>query len=261
MKEYLRERDRQENIGRLTGIGLSVALHLIAVILLLSCGLTYLDPPPPESTFLMDFSEEEEKVQIRQDFRGSQPRAREIDRTRPIELVQKSESPYVATTKRNATPATAPDPVGDVDIPTPEQETKLDPRAAFPGMSKKDTSTTAPHSADEASGKFKAGQPEGNTLSGKTDGTPNAHLKGRNTVGNLPRPTYNIQTSGIVVVKIWVDNYGNVQKAQPGAEGTTVTDKTLWAAARKAAMESHFNQSGDAPALQEGTITYVFKLK
>ena len=63
-----------------------------------------------------------------------------------------------------------------------------------------------------------------------------------------------------MVVDIWVDNYGNVQKAVAGGAGTTVADKTLWAAARAAAMKAHFNQSADAPALQQGTITYIFKL-
>ena len=56
------------------------------------------------------------------------------------------------------------------------------------------------------------------------------------------------------------DNYGNVQKAVAGAEGTTVTDKTLWQAARKAALGAHFNMSAEAPPLQQGTITYIFKL-
>ena len=79
--------------------------------------------------------------------------------------------------------------------------------------------------------------------------------------GNLPVPNYTIQESGIVVVTIWVDQYGTVQKAIPGADGTTVTNSTLWNAARKAAMETKFNMSADAPALQEGTITYIFNLK
>ena len=70
-----------------------------------------------------------------------------------------------------------------------------------------------------------------------------------------------MQESGKVVVDIWVDNYGSVQKAVAGAEGTTVTDKTLWQAARKAAMGAQFNLSADAPAMQKGTITYIFKLK
>ena len=72
---------------------------------------------------------------------------------------------------------------------------------------------------------------------------------------------YNVQESGTVVVNIWVDNYGNVAKAVPGGDGTTVTNQALWTAARKAALETHFNMSADAPAMQEGTITYIFNLK
>ena len=51
-----------------------------------------------------------------------------------------------------------------------------------------------------------------------------------------------------MVVTIWVDNYGKVVKAQAGADGTTVTDKSLWAAARNAAMGTRFKQKMDAPA-------------
>ena len=64
-----------------------------------------------------------------------------------------------------------------------------------------------------------------------------------------------------MVVEIWVDNYGIVQKAIAGVEGTTVSDKDLWNEARKAAMKASFNMSADAPALQKGTITYIFKVK
>ena len=86
----------------------------------------------------------------------------------------------------------------------------------------------------------------------------NAKLAGRTVNGTLPRPSYGVQISGKVVVDIWVDNYGNVQKAVAGAEGTTVTDKTLWQAARTAALGAHFNMSTEAPSLQKGTITYNF---
>ena len=162
----------------------------------------------------------------------------------------------------NVTPATKPDPVGDVEVPTPPvEEPQLDPRASFPGMSQKDNPATTPHAAAEASEGFKAGQPDGNTKEGKTEGSANAHLKGRNVVGSLPRPAYSAQLEGIVVVQIKVDQYGNVTEAVPGAEGTTVTDKTLWNAARSAAMKAHFNMSADAPVLQTGTITYKFKLQ
>ena len=52
---------------------------------------------------------------------------------------------------------------------------------------------------------------------------------------------YNAQLEGTVVVQVKVDQYGNVTEALPGVEGTTVTDKSLWNAARSAAMKAHFN--------------------
>lgn len=259
MKEYIREREKQEKTSRMVGTGLAVAIPVLAALLCSFTGFKYIYPPPQETSFLIDFTEEVEPVV--QHRNGSQPRAEEIDLSKPIELIQKSESPYKATTTQNLTPATKPDTHGDVEVPTTPEESKLDPRASFPGMSKKDTTLTAPHSASESSDKFKAGQPQGNTDKGQTSGKPNAHLQGRNVIGNLPSPAYAVQQSGTVVVTIWVDQYGNVAKAQAGAEGTTVTDKTLWNAARTAALGSHFNQKADAPALQQGTITYIFTLK
>lgn len=260
MKRYLKERQQTERTARVIGLALAGLAHVLAATLLVFTGIKYIYPPPPETTFLLDFSEEQEPVKTH--FRGVAPRSEEPDRTKPVELVQRSESPYQTTAKTNPTPATRPDDFGDIETPTPEpKEEVLDPRASFPGMSKKDTSITAPHGARESSATFKAGQPGGNTDTGRTDGSPNAHLKGRSAKGSLPRPRYNVQESGVVVVSIWVDNYGNVVKAQAGAQGTTVTDKTLWAEARSAALGAKFNPDADAPALQEGTITYVFKLK
>lgn len=88
----------------------------------------------------------------------------------------------------------------------------------------------------------------------------NITLNGRKVVGTIAKPEYTVQESGTVVVAIWVDAYGNVVTAQPGAEGTTVDNSELWNSARKAAFATHFNADADAPALQKGTITYIFKL-
>ena len=85
-----------------------------------------------------------------------------------------------------------------------------------------------------------------------------AHLEGRGTEGALPRPNYTVKENGTVVVSIWVDNYGKVVKAKAGVDGTTISDKDLWTAARNAAMNTRFKFKFDAPALQEGTISYAF---
>lgn len=261
MKEYQIRRKKHEKIATATGLTVTVAGHVCALILVCNSGLKYLDPPLPEESFVLDFIEEVE-TDPTPEKKGRQPKADEVDLEKPIELIQKSESPNVSQ-KPNLTPETKPDAFGDVETPAPEpkEEPKLDPRAAFPGMAKKDTTLTAPHSAESAGAKFKAGQPDGNANTAKTEGVANARVKGRNTIGTMPRPSYGSQASGKVVVNIWVNQYGAVQKAVPGGDGTTVTDATLWNAARKAAMETKFNMDAGAPALQEGTITYIFNLK
>ena len=260
MGQDRRQDDRNERRAMLTGIALTVATHAAALMLVSYSGLKYIYPPPQEKTMLIDFSEE---MTVRmQELEGQAPRSEDPDLSTPVNLVQKSESPEVAD-RENLTPETRPDDFGDVSAaqPEPKEEPKLDPRASFPGMARKDTTLTAGHAAEQSSARMKEGQSDGNTDRGRTDGKPNAHLKGRNVVGNLPRPAYNVQESGTVVVDIVVDNYGNVVEAKPGGDGTTVLNRALLAAARKAAMETHFNLSADAPAMQEGTITYYFNLK
>lgn len=243
------------------GIILTTLVHAGAITLLCKLSLATLDPPPVESSILLDF-EDEITPEVIEQRRGREPRSEDPDKDKPVELAQRSESPSTVS-KQNLTTATKQDDFGDVDVDKIEhkEEPKLDPRASFPGMAKKDTTLTSDHSAQKSSSTYKAGQSDGNTSKGNTDGRPNAHLKGRKVEGNLPRPEYTEQDQGWVVVDIWVDQYGTVQKAVPGGDGTTVSNKNLWAAARKAAMETHFNMNADAPALQEGTITYIFKLK
>jgi len=87
-------------------------------------------------------------------------------------------------------------------------------------------------------------------------------LSGRNVIGSLAKPEYNVNDYGDVIVTITVNKDGDVISAVPGAKGTTTTDSRLWEAAKKAAMSARFNKvtSADAPVYQKGTITYHFKL-
>ncbi len=258
MAEDNRIKQQAERKGVVIGIVLTVAVHVCAVALVSFSGLKYIYPPPEEQAMLIDFSED--APELIEERYGREPQAEKVNLDEAVNLVQQSSSPEVAD-RENLTPETAPDDFGDVDVPAPEPEKPaLDPRAAFPGMAKKDTTLTAMHAAADSSALFKAGQPDGNTRSGRSDGRPNAHVQGRRVVGNLPKPEYNVQESGIVVVDIVVDIYGNVVEAVPGGEGTTVLNKELYAAARNAAMESHFTQSTQTPR-QKGTITYYFNLK
>ena len=121
--------------------------------------------------------------------------------------------------------------VEDIETPEPLHQSSVDKRKLF------------------GSGK------ESNTY-----GAPNAKLSGRTVIGTLPLPSHNIRESGKVVVKIKVNRDGTVVEAQPGEAGTTLTNKSAWEAAKKAATRVQFNTKADAPEFQYGTITYIFNI-
>ena len=261
MEKYKKERAKQTKISRMSGGILTVVIHASLAACFFVTGFKYLDPPPPEKTpIIIDFSEPEiEKP--KQVWNGTRPQVAKPDPAKPINLVQQSEA-QLECTKSNEAPETTVDNVGDVEVPEPPREKPIDRRALFHAANNNTTKDTlAPQTAREVSDALKAGHAAGNTKTGETAGEPNARLVGRSVNGTLPRPSYGVQASGKVVVKIWVDQYGSVTKAQAGVEGTTATDKTLWQAAYKAAMGASFNMDANAPALQEGTITYIFNLR
>lgn len=259
-EQYLRERDIRERNSRVTGVVLTILAHVLILAFGFIAGFTYLDPPPPEQEqILIEFDEMEIK-KPKQTWNGARPQAVEPDPTKPINLVQQSEAQHKGT-KSNEAPESVIDDHGDVEVPQPPREKEINRKALFSAADNKtQKDTLAQQTARDVSDALKAGHAQGNTRTGETAGQPNARLAGRSVNGTMPRPSYGIQKAGKVVVEIWVDNYGNVQKAIAGAEGTTVTDNTLWQAARKAALGTHFNMSSDAPALQKGTITYVFTI-
>ncbi len=84
-------------------------------------------------------------------------------------------------------------------------------------------------------------------------------LSGR-SARSLPKPVYPGDDEGVVIVKVTVDKNGNVTAAEPGARGTTIMDQRFWNEARQAALKAKFNVDNNAPAFQQGTISYRFRL-
>jgi len=75
---------------------------------------------------------------------------------------------------------------------------------------------------------------------------------------HLPKPAYDSEEQGKVVVEIKVDRTGKVVSAIAGARGTTISDLRLRRLAEEAALRSVFAQDPNAPERQKGTITYNF---
>ena len=75
----------------------------------------------------------------------------------------------------------------------------------------------------------------------------------------MPRPSYNVQDEGRVVVTITVSPDGEVLRAEINSR-TNTTNPELRKAALNAAKKARFNNVKTLDN-QSGTITYYFKLR
>ena len=113
------------------------------------------------------------------------------------------------------------------------------------------------------SGTGTEGSKEGNSSTGAKTGTGGYgtfDLGGRSLgTGSLPKPVYNVQEEGRVVVNITVNPAGQVISTSISPQTNTV-NSTLRKAAEDAAKKARFNTI-DGVNNQTGTITYYFNLR
>ena len=235
-----------------------------ALFLFVFCSFMTISPTvkPRDTEILVDMEPEEpklepQKIEVKA---GKEPRTEIPQPKQPVKLVQKSESHTVAKRPNLSQESTVGDK-GDVEVPEPPREKEIDKRALFSSAQNTDKDTLAQQVAEKISEKLTAGHSAGNTRVGNPESEPSAKLEGRTVVGSLPLPVFESGDGGKIVVKILVNQEGKVISAVPGAPGTTISDKSLRESARKAALGAHFNVSRTAPEAQEGTITYIFKVR
>ena len=206
------------------------------------------DPAPvqsqPEASSIPDRSEQQTLTQDIEESTALPEQRKEQPREQPRETQNEA---------RNETPRDTP----PVEASKPVERT-VDARAMYPGRGDPSSAAT---SQGEAGGQGNQGVPAG---------APNVHvygegidvgggIAGRGIVGSLPRPVYNVQDQGVVVVAITVDRDGNVTKATSGARGTTTLNSALLEAAERAARQTKFSRNPNVIE-QTGTISYTFKL-
>lgn len=109
------------------------------------------------------------------------------------------------------------------------------------------------------------GQIDGNLTSnsyygkeGKDSGG-NYNLGGRKPISK-PIPIYDCNEEGIVVVRIEVNNSGNVISANAGVKGTTNSAPCLLQRAKDAALKTTWQSDINAPNKQIGSIIYNFSI-
>ncbi len=149
-----------------------------------------------------------------------------------------------------------------------EKEPEVEPEKPKPVVNQralfKGTSSSTEQASEGITGNpGDQGQPNGlrdvkryDGQGGQGDG-PSYSLGGRGAK-YLDRPSSEFSEQGDVVVDIWVDRKGVVQRAQISAKGTTIIDGKLRNRAMQAALNSTFSEDLTALELQKGTITYTF---
>ena len=236
---------------KLIGLIVSIVAHGLLILCLLLMGLRYPDPPPPELGVEMDMGEfsdvgtdSEHAAEGGEDLSSESSYANDDNN----ELTQQSEDVPLVSKK---TPSPTKNKKKPKDNVKPQsEETKIDQNALFTkGRVKKGSGGST--GVGEGSGKGSGGE-------GGGSGTEFS-LAGRGSK-SLPGPTATSPENGNIVVEIRVDQEGNVVSAKAGARGTTLwEDKNLWRLCEQAAKDSKFTAKPDAPELQPGKITYIFR--
>lgn len=235
---------------KLIGLIVSIVAHGLLILCLLLMGLRYPDPPPPELGVEMDMGEfsdvgtdSEHAAEGGEDLSSESSYANDDNN----ELTQQSEDVPLVSKK---TPSPTKNKKKPKDNVKPQsEETKIDQNALFTkGRVKKGSGGST--GVGEGSGKGSGGEGGGSGIS--------FSLAGRGSK-SLPGPTATSPENGNIVVEIRVDQEGNVVFAKAGVRGTTLWDTNLWRRCEQAAKKSKFTANPDAPELQKGTITYIFR--
>jgi len=198
-------------------------------------------PEQPKEKIVEQETEEAPAIQEKPAEKPKQ----EVKQEKPVEPKKVEEKPVEKVVEK-AKPEPKPQPV-------------VDPRLIYKG--KKNTKGTSSEGNDNQAGdKGKVtGDPNSNGydgLGGKGNGI--SYSLGSRKAKSLPKPNYNSDDQGKVVVSIWVDKSGMVTRAEIMQKGTNVTDIKLRNMARQAAMKAKFTPDMDAAEVQKGSITYHF---
>jgi TonB family protein len=264
-----------------TGIIGTIIFHLIIGAIFMLFGYSTPLPLPEEEGILINFGTSDNgfgaeepmysnaiQEQAQEESQESTPEPTSTETDEGYTTQDFEEAPAVQEQgEKEKTEEKKPEPK-----PEPEKEEKIEEEkkrevntnALFPG---RDRNANTNSSEGETTGEGNQGSTTGsidsqNHTGGNSMGTNGTSfsLAGRNPE-SLPKPAYNYQIEGKVVVEITVDKYGKVTNAVPGVKGSTTLDANLLSAAKNAALKAHFDKKPDAPAYQKGTITYFFKLQ
>jgi TonB family protein len=249
---------------KLYGILATVAFHAIAVVLLFNlCFRTPL-PLPGEAgvevnlgMYAEAMSQQDDEMLSQQDDKTTSQQVEEST-SEDVEEEILSEDENIPSIEE----VEETEEVEEIVEEVVEEKPVVNQRALFQ-VNKKKQETPSEGSSNEVVGE--QGSPNGLKdieryvgHGGSGDG-PSYDLGGRGAK-SISSPSKDISEEATIVVDIWVDKEGRVQRAEIG-KGTTTTNSDMRASALQAARNSVFVKDDKAADLQKGTITYNFIIR
>ena len=278
----------KKNDSKIAGAVGTILVHLLLLLAILFLGLRTVLPteeegltvnygntdsgdglfePAPMSDVAKELEQELPQEASLPDVSASQNEQITQDTEESIEIKKQREEAKRKERERLAEEKRKHDEQARIERERREREEKIKKAAstaqnAFSGTAGKGTDTGAT-SEGIAGGTGNQGKTDGvadsKNYTGGGTGASSYSLNGRSIVGSVPKPQYQQNVEGIIVVTIEVDATGKVISARAGAQGTTIGDASLRKAAEQAALKAKFNQIGGT-TVQTGTITYRYKL-
>jgi hypothetical protein len=264
MSQYLTS-DSEDKKGRVWAITGTLVFHTLLILILFWVALRTPLPLPGEEGVEVNLGnsdngmgdiQPEEAAMLASSAAAPQPAkandeliTEANDENPALEKVNKK------TNKQNTVTPTKPTPQPEV-----VKQPVVNQNALFKGKSNKTTKGGSEGITGKPGDQGKPnGTPDGKGYDGqggKGNG-PSFSLEGRGAK-SLPKPVYNSDDQGFIVVTISVNKEGRVTRAVAGARGTTISDQQLWKQAEKAAMRAMFTSNPDAAEVQKGSIKYTF---
>lgn len=241
-----------------SGIGTAVIMALIAVVLL-SFGYDPPDPPIPEEGVEVNIGDSDFGL-------GSDPEpASEVSSYAPPAAQNQVATQQTEPSLGMPSPpnqGTVTNPAAQEQPQVENKEPEINRNALFTGRRNR-TEQGGTGSEGQTSGTGNQGNPNGtpnsNNYNGNGGNGTNYRLVGRNAV-SLPKPDYNSNQQGKIVIDIWVNQQGQVTRVEGPAQGSTVTNSAMVEQAKKAARKARFNADTKALEEQKGSITYIFTI-
>lgn len=250
-----------KNRNKLYGIITTVVIHATAIVLLfVLCFKTPLPLPGEEGVEvnlgMYETSQQDYETTSQQD---QETTSQQVEETEEVEeeniTFEDEEVPAIEETEE----VEEEDTVEKVE----EEKPVVNQRAMFKAPVTKNADNDK--QSDDNKDDMERGIPEGlkdinryEGHGGSGDG-PAYDLGGRGAK-SISSPSKEFSEEGTVVVDIWVDKDGRVQRAEIG-KGTTIVNSSMLESAKRAALNSIFNKDDKAAELQKGSITYTFIIR